>query len=309
MQRAPLPDDEMSRLAELQRYAILDTESEQTFDDLTTLAAQICGTPLAVISLIDSERQWFKAKVGIDASETSRDIAFCAHTILQRDLFEVADTLQDPRFVDNPLVTKNPFIRFYAGIPLITSGRYALGTLCVIDRVPRQLSPDQQKALMALARQATSLLELRLHQIQLEKTTIAAEQSRLTQTKLSFAMDHSIDGMALLDREGRYTYMNQAHAELYGYEPTDLLGQPWTILYSSEWQNRITTSYFPMLLKQGHWRGEVIGRKQSGESFAVEVSLALLPSQDTQGDWLLCTCHDMTAHKLASRRSEQARSG
>lgn len=301
MQPAPLPENELSRLTELQKHAILETEPEQTFDDLTALAAQICGTPIALVSLIDSDRQWFKAKVGIDALETSREIAFCAHTILQHEIFEVTDTLRDPCFADNPLVTENPFIRFYAGIPLITRNRYALGTLCVIDQVPRQLTADQRQALTALARQVMSLLELRCHKIELERAAADARQSRLTQTKLSFAMGHNIDGMALLDREGRYTYMNHAHAAMYGYEPANLLGQPWTVLYSSEWQNRITTSYFPILLEHGHWRGEVVGKKQSGESFSVEVSLALLPSQDAEDDWLLCTCQDITSHKQAEQ--------
>lgn len=153
--------NEASRLAALQCYQILDTGPEDSFDDLTALAAQICDAPIALVSLIDANRQWFKSRVGVEAAETSRDIAFCAHAILQSDIFIVPDAARDDRFADNPLVTSAPHIRFYAGMPLITSKGEALGTLCVIDRVPRQLTPAQQDTLRRLGRQTVQLLELR----------------------------------------------------------------------------------------------------------------------------------------------------
>lgn len=297
--KAPLPENESCRLEALHRYEILNTDAEHAFDDLAELAAKLCQTPIALVSLVDPSRQWFKAKVGVTVCETSRDIAFCAHAILQREILEVRDALHDPRFADNPLVTEKPFIRFYAGIPLLTHDGYALGTLCVIDRVPRQLTADQRHALTVLGRQVMNLLELRRRQIQVEAAATAAEQAKLSQAKLSFAIDHGTDGMALLNREGYYTYMNQAHAAMYGYEPTDLIGQSWTTLYTPEWQNRIQNSYFPILLGKGHWRGEVTGKTKSGDPVAIEVSLAILPSHSTLDDWLLCTCRDVTAHKRA----------
>ncbi|MGH7250292.1 MAG: GAF domain-containing protein, partial [Nitrospiraceae bacterium] len=146
---APVPATEAERLDALRRYAILDTPPEQNFDELVSLASQICRTPIAAISLIDADRQWFKAKVGLTSTQTPRAIAFCAHAIVQPDLFVVRDAMADPRFSTNPLVTADPHIRFYAGMPLIASNGHALGTLCVIDRVPRELTQEQAEALRA----------------------------------------------------------------------------------------------------------------------------------------------------------------
>lgn len=158
---APLPPNEPTRLAALRRHDLLDTAPEPAFDDLAALAAQICEVPIALMSLVDEHRQWFKAKVGIHATETPREHAFCAHAILGTEPFVVEDAANDPRFADNPLVTGAPSIRFYAGAPLIDADGHALGAVGVIDRRARTLRPAQLDALQKLARQVTTLLALR----------------------------------------------------------------------------------------------------------------------------------------------------
>jgi len=153
---------EVQRLSELRSFDILDSAAEQAYDDVVSLAAFICDTPIALISLVDEDRQWFKARVGLNAMETPRGQAFCAHAITDPEhVMEVPNALDDRRFVDNPLVTGDPNIRFYAGAPLVTASGAALGTVCVIDRVPRTLSEAQSNALKALSRQVVQLLALR----------------------------------------------------------------------------------------------------------------------------------------------------
>jgi GAF domain-containing protein len=164
------PANEAGRVAALEKYAILDTDAEQSFDDLTLLASFICKTPMALISLVDEDRQWFKSRVGMDAKETTRDIAFCSTAILQANVFVVPDALKDDRFRDNPLVVSDPHIRFYAGAPLINEDGYALGTLCVVDRAPRELAPDQKEALKALSRLVLAQLEFRRNLLLLKET-------------------------------------------------------------------------------------------------------------------------------------------
>ncbi len=161
MSRVPIPASEVSRLKTLLGYEILDTPPEEGFDDLVRLASMVCGTPIALISLVDSKRQWFKARVGLDATETPREMAFCAHAICTVDMLVVPDTTRDERFSANPLVTDAPNIRFYAGMPLIAPDGEALGTICAIDRVPRQITAEQRSALECISRQVVSQLELR----------------------------------------------------------------------------------------------------------------------------------------------------
>ena len=190
--------DETARLAALRRYRILDTEPEQAFDDLTLLASQICGTPMALITLLDEERQWFKSRLGTSATETARSIAFCAHTIQRDHVFVIPDTLADERFRENPLVVGEPWVRFYAGAPLVTGDGQALGSLCVLDRVPRTLTPEQQAALDALRRQAVAQLELRLNVDELTKALRARDQAEEEQRRLVEELRTALEGASRL---------------------------------------------------------------------------------------------------------------
>lgn len=176
---APKPKNECQRLNILWQYEVLDTVPEEVFDDLTDLAAHICEAPIALISLVDEDRQWFKSRVGMSKKETSRDISFCAHAILNEGLFIVSDASKDPRFKNNPLVTGPHKIRFYAGAPLITPDGHALGSLCVMDRKARKLRPEQANSLRVLAHHVVSQLELRRHAKELAAARKSSDQQRI----------------------------------------------------------------------------------------------------------------------------------
>ena len=206
MIKASTPEDELSRLKDLYEYDVLDTEAEKSFDDLTLLASDICETPISLISLVDPDRQWFKSKQGIDVDETARDISFCSHAILENQVFEVQNALTDTRFHDNPLVTNDPNIRFYAGAPLITPRGNAIGTLCVISDKPKKLSSKQINALTVLSKEVIAQLELRLnnkklvmalekqkaHNKELEKLKEEADTANNTKSKFLANMTHEL---------------------------------------------------------------------------------------------------------------------
>ncbi|MEZ5317842.1 MAG: ATP-binding protein [Vicinamibacterales bacterium] len=193
-------DQEAARLAALRRYRILDTDPERQFDDLTMLASQICGTPIALITLIDADRQWFKSRVGVTETETARSIAFCDHAIRQPDVFVVTDALADARFSANPFVAGPAGFRFYAGAPIITDDGHALGTICVVDRIPRHLNDDQLRALEALRRQVLAQLELRRHLDELRTALEARDAAEAAQQELVRDLRTSLDNVEKISR-------------------------------------------------------------------------------------------------------------
>lgn len=226
MKEAPQPPDEAARLAALRRANLLDTGEELAFDDLALLASQICGTPIALVSLVDRDRQWFKSRIGLSVTETPREYAFCAHAILERGGFEVHDALSDQRFVDNPLVVGDPHVRFYAAEAIYSGEGYALGTLCVIDRVPRHLTPDQRRSLAALARHVTTLIRQRevTEDLREANARLARATELVTESEARFrsAFESTAVGMAILALDGRYLRVNPALCEMLGYSEREM---------------------------------------------------------------------------------------
>ena len=222
MDAAPRPTDEEARQRALEDLMLLDTPAEQEFDDITLLASFICDTPIALISLVDKDRQWFKSRVGLDIPETPRDIALCAHAILGDDVFEVPDATQDKRFTDNPVVTGDLHLRFYAGVPLKTSDDHNVGTLCVIDRKPRRLSESQRAALRALGRQIMRLVELR------KSTRMQADLRRklISETALSRAIiEHAGAAIISTDLDATILTFNPAAEKMLGYSADEIIGK------------------------------------------------------------------------------------
>ncbi len=220
--KAPKPANESARRDALRRYEILDTAPEQEFDDITSLAAHICGTPIALICLVDEDRQWCKSKVGTTENEIPRDVSFCGHGILQRDVFVVKDAQADERFVNSPVVTGPGKIRFYAGSPLVTPDGHALGMLCVQDRTPRELTAEQKTALQALARQVMAQLELRRNLIDLRA---AEKELRDSQALYHSLIEQLPAGVFLKDTAGRYVLVNSWFCRLRGRSAAEILGR------------------------------------------------------------------------------------
>jgi signal transduction histidine kinase len=216
MMPAPIPANEESRLEALARYDILDTEAEAEFDDFTRLAARICGTPVAQITFVDRDRQWFKSNFGTDVTEVPREIGFCAHTILNNTVMEVPDMLADDRFRDNPLVAQAPSVRFYAGAPLVTSDGAGIGSLCVLDVEPKALTDDQRDALEALSRQVIRQLELRS----------AVKRERLVNERLSSTAAQLKDVNSTLATliEARTSELQASESRLHQAQKVECLG-------------------------------------------------------------------------------------
>jgi len=215
MKIAAIPSNESARLDALKRYGLLDTPSDEVIDGITQVAADLCETPIALISLIDPDRQWFKSRTGLPAQETSRDIAFCTHAIQNPDaLMEIEDASLDDRFSDNPLVTGEPHIRFYAGKPLVTPDGFALGTLCVIDTKPRKLTRTQRNGLTRLAKVVTDLFNERYHS-KINAIGYVVQQSM-------------VHGLLITDpaqEDNPITYVNNAMERMTGYSSEDILGK------------------------------------------------------------------------------------
>lgn len=229
MKIAPLPSNETERLIALRRYNVLDTQPEPAFDDLTRLAAQICGAPISLITLVDANRQWFKSHTGLETTETTRGVSFCSHTILQLDLLVVEDAGRDERFANNPWVVSEPAVRFYAGMPLVTADGFALGTLSVLDRQPRTITPSQAEALKILARQVMTHLELRRHLAELARAVDqhqrTEERLRISEAFYQLLVETLPQNILRKDFQGRFTFANRKFCQSIGKPLEELIGK------------------------------------------------------------------------------------
>lgn len=231
--------DEKRRIRNLQSYRVLDTPADQAFDDVTLLATHTCGTPIALVSLVDEKREWFKSRVGLDLPEVPLEMSFSAHAILEPgEPFIVPDAENDRRFADNPLVTGDPHIRFYAGIPLVSPEGFALGTMCVIDREPRQLTPSQLDCLRAIARQVIQQLILRRSMKEQLKAVLRLQEAQEALTQAEDLMENASDMVQSVDPQGKVDYVNLAWCRTLGYSPTEALGLSMFDIIHPSWRSR-----------------------------------------------------------------------
>jgi len=312
----PLPENEIARLESLRSYRILDTPREQAFDDLARLAAFVCGTPIALISLIDLNRQWFKSAVGWDVTEIPRNASFCAHTILKPDLLVVPETLRDKTFGNSPLATHGG-IRFYAGAPLITAEGYALGTLCVMDCVPRGLTEEQTDALQRLACQVVAQFELRRRttaaafsrkgladrQEEEEADGILGELGPLYRTLTETASDAII----VIDEDNNILLVNRATEKTFGYLKEELLGQQLTMLMPDclrQDDQQAIKQYVETGKRPGSWEDmELRGLHKSGKEIWLQISFGEFVRDGKH--LFVGICRDITGRKQAEKERFQ----
>jgi len=308
--RAQAHPGDKARLEALRAYGVLDTPREADFDDIVALAAQICGTPISVVSLVDADRQWFKAAVGLSISETPLNASICAHAILMEGLVEIPDTQLDARFVDNPLVQGDSGLRFYAGTVLETPDGFPLGTLCVLDTVPRHLTDDQKNALRVLGRQVMTQLELRRQSRELDDQRQQAERAQAASEEaakfLTLVTDRLPVRVAYLDREYRYQFVNDAYERELGLRRTDVIGR--TILEVAGEEPFALTKVGLDLALGGHPNTEDLDIPYpSGRRF---VRISYEPDYDGSGVAVGVVCHvmDVTQQREAERALREARS-
>lgn len=296
MQKAPLRANETQRLARLRAFGVLDTLPQKAFDDITSLAAAICGTPIALISLVDENRQWFKSKKGLEAPETPRDVAFCSHAINEPDqLMVVENALQDLRFADNPLVLEDPAIRFYAGAPIVTEDGLALGTVCVIDRQERQLDASQAQALRSLSNLVVTLLE---HEV-LQRKEAARLSTAMAQRNeyLTALSAFELDLMSFVDTNYQYRYVNDTFLSYWGRTRAEIENTSVAQLLGDEFFDSTVKSHFDQALAGEQVEYEVSIHFHAAGLRHLEVTY--IPAKDESGKIIgvVVRRHDITALK------------
>ncbi|MEY4503905.1 MAG: hypothetical protein RL154_197 [Pseudomonadota bacterium] len=298
MKIAPLPQNEQERLAELRKYNILDTEPETIYENMVQLATYICQTPIAAISLVDENRQWFKAIKGVGARETSRDVAFCAHAILQDMPFVVPDAMADERFFDNPLVTEGPEIRFYAGVPLVTSNGHRIGTLCVIDTKARNLEIEQLDAVKTLADSVMAHLDLGLSHREIRKYV---DELQLSGT----IFESASESIVVTDANNKIITVNPAFTKITGYEIDEVIGKNPSILKSGRQSKEFYQEMWSQLDSVGRWDGELWNKRKNGNEYIEWLSINIIFNNDGSKRLYLAIFSDITEKENTKIRLQQ----
>jgi len=316
MQKPEIPLNESDRQAALERYKILDTLPEQEYDDLTQLAASICGMPIALISLIDRDRQWFKSRVGIDTTETSRDTSFCGHIVADNAILNVPDATKDQRFADNPLVVNDPNIRSYIGVPLTTSDNFTLGSLCVIDRQPRELTPLQIQQLESLSRLIVSQLELRRNNEAANLLVSVLESSKKVSMLQQAILDSANLAIIATDLQGVIQSFNSGAEAILGYEAAEIIGKDPAIFHdtnemietaqqlSAELNQTIEPSFEMFVAKAKLaqvFEKEWTYIRKNGDRFPVLLTITAIRDDQSKITGFLYVAKDITAQKDAER--------
>jgi PAS domain S-box-containing protein len=284
----PVPEDERGRLAALHALSILDTPQEERFDRITRMAARALDVPMALVSLVDADRQWFKSCVGLDAEETPRGVSFCGHAILQDGTFVVADALEDPRFADNPLVVGEPHIRFYAGQPLRSPEGHRVGTLCVLDRRPRQLADDD----LTILRDLGSWVELELG-------TIERDKARDSERRLMTLLASVADGIATFDLTGTVTSANTAAEAMFKRPEAEIVGRPVTDLVHPDDRGIVAAA----LLERAEsdvgtlFHQEIRGLRSDGTTFPMDTTVSEVFGRE--GQLFIAIGRDMSEERAA----------
>jgi len=293
---APIPVEEKERVSALHQFRILDTAREESFDRLTRLASLITGAPIALISLVDEDRQWFMSRQGLEAEQTARDISFCGHAILHDEIMVIPDAKLDDRFADNPLVTGDPFIRFYAGVPLVTREGYRLGTLCVIDTEPRTgLAPLKAEGLLALAHTVMDELELRL-----AGETLRAQHQELN--RYYEVMGASTDFLGLAHADGTFIGINPAGRRLTGYGSTEDLSEfDLSVFHPPEVEEMLWSHAIPVAKRTGSWRGESTLQTKQGDLIPVEQVVLVHRDEAGEIEYLSTICRDLSERDEITR--------
>ena len=311
MKSARCPSNEAARLRALVHYGILDTPAEAAFDEIAKVTADVCGAPTALITLVDAQRQWFKSRVSFEATETARELSFCAHAILEPDAVTViADATKDARFADNPLVTGGPHIRFYAGAPLVTPDGSAIGTLAVVDYVPRGLTESQERSLRSLSHQVITQLELQ-RRVADERQMLRERIERAVvegESQMDALLESSLDAIVAIDHEGRIVEFNPAAEEAFGLRRGAALGKEFTALidlpsvhepHLGGLAQRLATGEGSLLNR----RIEITARRADGNAFPIELTVTRLGRREPA--WFACFIRDLTARTRAEQALRQ----